>query len=88
MIRHEKTIRQRGFNNIKGIGIVVDLLPNVRLDNWKQITWNQIYSWAYREIKRSEWARKLIDYFNVLENNMVESEYLKRFNNRIHWCSF
>ena len=77
LIRHEKTIRQRGFNNIKGIGIVVDLLPNVRLDNWKQITWNQIYSWAYREIKRSEWARKLIDYFNVLENNMVESEYLR-----------
>ena len=52
-------------------------MPNVRLDNWKQITWNQIYSWAYREIKRSEWARKLIDYFNVLENNMVESEYLR-----------
>ena len=77
LMRHEKTVRRRGFNNIKGIGIVVDLLPNVRLDNWKQITWNQVYSWAHKEIKKSEWARKLIDYFNVLENNMVENEYLR-----------
>ena len=36
LVRHEKTVRRRGFNNIRGIGIVVDLLPNVRLDNWKQ----------------------------------------------------
>ena len=24
-----------------------------------------------------KWAKKLLDYFNVLENNMVEDEYLK-----------
>ena len=77
LMRHERTLRRRGFNNIRGIGIVVDLLPNVRLDNWKQLTWNQVYSWAYKETNKSEWARKLIDYFNVLENNMVEEEYLK-----------
>ena len=77
LMRHEKTVRRRGFNSIRGIGIVVDLLPNVRLDNWKQITWNQVYSWAYKQTKKSEWARKLIDYFNVLENNMVENEYLR-----------
>ena len=76
-MRHERTLRRRGFNNIRGIGIVVDLLPNVRLDNWDQLTWNQVYSWAYKETKKSEWARKLIEYFNVLENNMVEEEYLK-----------
>ena len=63
LVRHEKTVRRRGFNSIRGIGIVVDLLPNVRLDNWKQITWNQVYSWAYKETNKSEWARKLIDYF-------------------------
>ena len=74
--RHEKTLRRRGFDKIKGIGIVVDLLPNVKLENWKQLTWNSVYSWAHKETKNSEWAKKLVDYFNVLENNMVEDEYL------------
>ena len=74
--RHEKTLRRRGFDKIKGIGIVVDLLPNVKLENWKQLTWNSVYSWAHKETENSEWAKKLVDYFNVLENNMVEDEYL------------
>ncbi len=79
LMRHERTLRRRGFNNIRGIGIVVDLLPKVRLDNWEQLTWNQVYSWAYKEkeTNKSKWASKLIDYFNVLENNMVERKYLK-----------
>ena len=71
LMRHERTVRRRGFNNIRGIGIVVDLLPKVRLDNWKQLTWNQVYSWAYKETNKSEWARKLIDYFNVWENKYM-----------------
>lgn len=74
--RHEKTLRRRGFEKVKGIGIVIDLLPNVKLENWKQLTWNSVYSWAHKETKKSEWAKKLVDYFNVLENNMVEDEYL------------
>ena len=36
--RHEKTLRRRGFDKIRGIGIVVDILPNVKLENWKQLT--------------------------------------------------
>jgi len=75
--RHERTLRRRGFSRIKGIGIVVDVLPNVKLENWKQLTWNSVYSWAHKETKNSEWAKKLVDYFNVLENNMVEDEYLR-----------
>ena len=77
LIRHQRTVARRGFDEIKLIGIVVDLMPNVRLDNLKQITWNEIYNWAYKERKRSDWAKKLIDYFNVAENKMVEEEYLK-----------
>ena len=77
LTRHEKTLRRRGFNKINGVGIVVDLLPNVKLENWKQLTWNSVYSWAHKETKNSEWAKKLVDYFNVLENNMVEDEYLR-----------
>ena len=75
--RHENTIRRRGFEQIRGIGIVVDIVPKVKLDNWIQITWNDVYSWSYKERNKSEWAKKLLDYFNVLENNMVEDEYLK-----------
>ena len=78
LMRHERTVRRRGFNNIRGIGIVVDLLPKVRLDNWEQLTWKQVYSWAYKETNKSnketnksKWARKLIDYFNVWENKYM-----------------
>lgn len=77
LIRHETTIQRRGFDEIKGIAIVVDLMPNIQLNSWKQLTWNQIYSWAYFESSKSNWAKKLLDYFKVLENNMVEDEYLK-----------
>ena len=76
LIRHERTVRRRGFNDIRIIGVVVDLIPNVRLDKLKQITWNEVYNWTYKETKKSEWAKKLIEYFNVAENKMVEDEYL------------
>ena len=49
--RHEKTLKRRGFDKIKGIGIVVDLLPNVKLENWKQLTWNSVYSWRIKKPK-------------------------------------
>ena len=76
LIRHERTVGRRGFNDIRIIGIVVDLMPNVRLDKLKQITWNEVYNWTYKETNKSEWAKKLIEYFNVAENKMVEDEYL------------
>ena len=31
----------------------------------------------YKEKNKSEWAKKLLENFNVLENNMAEDEYLK-----------
>ncbi len=77
LMRHERTLSKRGFEFIKGIGLVVDIVPKVKLDNWKQITWNEIYSWAYKQKVKSDWAVKLTDYFRVLEYNMVEKEYLK-----------
>ena len=58
--RHEKTLRRRGFDKIKGIGIVIDLLPNVKLENWKQLTWNSVYSWAHKETKKSTVQKKQI----------------------------
>ena len=76
LIRHERTVSRRGFNDIRIIGVVVDLMPNVRLDKLKQITWNEVYNWTYKETKKSEWSKKLIEYFNVAENKMVEDEYL------------
>jgi len=75
--RHERTVKRRGFEVIKGIGIVVDIVPSIQLNNWKQITWNEVYSWAHKEKRKSDWAKKLTEYFKVLEQNMVEEKYLK-----------
>ena len=47
------------------------------------------YSWAYKETKKSEWARKLIDYFNALDPSMVENEYLREGSiTEFNWNSF
>ena len=79
-MRHEKTVRKRGYE-VFGLAILVDLKPNIKLENWKQIQWTQIYNWVYHESYHSFWARKLEEYFRILENKTVNTKigpvYLK-----------
>ncbi len=77
LLRHENTIKRRGFDKIKGISITVESISKINVENWNHLTWTQIYNWAYSETKRSIWSKKLLDYFNVWESKMVEKEYLK-----------
>jgi len=40
-------------------------------------TWTELYSWARRERRQSEWARCLGDYLEVAETKMAQTKYLK-----------
>ena len=76
LIRHEKTVKRKGFDHTFGLTITKDPISNINLKNWIHITWKEIYNWAYVEKSKSSWSNKLLDYLNVAENKMVEDEYL------------
>ncbi len=75
LLRHTNTILRCGFSEVRGLTICTSL-PKFELDGWKHITWNQVYIWANRFYNISAWARKLVEYFNLVENKMVNDEYL------------
>ena len=76
LIRHERTVKRKGFDQTFGLTITKDSISNINLKNWIHITWKEIYNWAYVEKSKSNWSNKLLDYLNVAENKMVEDEYL------------
>ena len=76
LIRHERTVKRKGFDNTFGLTITKDPISNINLKNWIHITWKEVYNWAHEEKSKSNWSLKLLDYFNVAENKMVEDEYL------------
>jgi hypothetical protein len=71
--RHYQTIRRCGVDDIYGLTITLDQSPFL-FKGWKMATWKDIYSWANRS--QSSWAKHMVHYFNVAENNMVQNEYL------------
>ena len=76
LIRHERTVKRKGFDNTFGLTITKDPISNINLKNWIHITWKEVYNWAHEEKSKSNWSLKLLDYLNVAENKMVEDEYL------------
>lgn len=75
--RHFKTIQRCGFEKIYGLSITVTP-PEFTEQGWNAILWKDIYSWAIRQRASSEWARRLVDYFNIAEGKMANDQYLKR----------
>lgn len=75
LLRHTNTILKCGFSEVQGLTICTSL-PQFELDGWNHITWNQVYIWANRFYNSSGWAKKLVEYFNLVENKMVNDEYL------------
>ena len=73
--RHSRTIQKCGVDDIHGLAITVDTSP-FALDGWRMTTWKDVYSWANENIQQSAWAKHMVEYFNVAENKMAQSEYL------------
>jgi len=73
--RHFKTIRKCGFENIAGLAITRDK-SKLEVEDWKLISWKDVYSWGNQQKSNSQWANLMVDYFNVAEARMVDEGYL------------
>ncbi len=70
LLRHEKSVSKRDYE-IRGLYITVEE-KKIPLENWKNIIWSDIYSWAYKQEQKidSRWAGILVGYFDKLEEKM------------------
>jgi hypothetical protein len=74
--RHQRTVERCGFTSVRGLAITLRE-PGFILEGWRTVTWKDIYSWANGHRSQSQWAGFLVEYFNVAEARMANSEYLK-----------
>jgi len=76
LIRHIETVRRCGCESVHGLAITVEA-PKFAVENWRVIEWKDIYSWGSRNIPKSEWAKFMVEFFNVAESKMANDKYLK-----------
>lgn len=76
LARHRRTVERCGSERVSGLAITVKT-PRFALDGWRMVSWKDVYSWASRHKRDSQWAGFLVDYFDVAESRMAASEYLK-----------
>lgn len=75
LIRHKRTVQKCGFDTIEGLAIT-NTTPSFKYKGWHMIAWKDVYSWGHKHKNSSEWARHMIEYFNVAESKMIGDEYL------------
>jgi len=73
--RHWNTVTKCGFTDVHGLAITREEMPD-RFDGWHVISWRDVYRWANGLRGESNWARILVDFFNVAESKMVNEGYL------------
>jgi len=74
--RHLRIAGRRGFSNAHLLALVTELPRRTVAEDVTVRTWTQLYTWLLHE-RRSEWARRLATYMEVLERKLVDEEYLK-----------
>ncbi len=72
--RHRRTAERRGFSDIHLVALVAARPKSRDQTGLRIIEWTQVYSWLQKE-RTSEWARRLIEYMEVLERKLTEQEY-------------
>ncbi|MFZ2508412.1 MAG: hypothetical protein WAW79_08080 [Steroidobacteraceae bacterium] len=65
--RHLRTARGRGFEGANLLWLTVVPVPRKRHQNVVNRTWAEVYWWLVRQGRRSEWARRAAQYFEVAE---------------------
>lgn len=77
LLRHQRTASRRGFKNVYLLVLDVGESSLVLPRDTTQKKWSDVYAWLVGRSSQSEWARRAADYFVVVENRMVEEDYLK-----------
>lgn len=65
--RHLRTARRRGFQGPSLLWLTVVPVPRRSDRNVVNRTWAEVYRWLVRQGRRSEWARRAAQYFEVAE---------------------
>jgi len=74
--KHRKTAACYGYENARVVLIAVDhpsksqILPNMHY-----VPWEKVYQWFVKHTKESDWARRFVEYMQVLEANMISQGY-------------
>ena len=75
--RHRLTANRRGFAKVHTLALVKNT-PSRLIDPELKIRyWTELYVWLKPQAQKSDWAKRLRDYMEVLEETMVKDEYLK-----------
>lgn len=75
--RHLRTADRRGLKRVKLLVLDTEYPSRPLPNEVVVLRWSDVYTWLVRESAKSEWARKVADYFVVAENRLVEEGYLK-----------
>lgn len=68
-------VRRRGYEKIRGLAIVAD--SNIDLPKkWSSIRWSEVYRWLSSRPRKTVWHRELVNYFEVLEAQLVREDAL------------
>lgn len=73
--RHLKTAERRGFANPRLLSLVTKNPQGSVPDRVKIVEWSKVYSWLCLQ-RASEWAKRVVDYMEILEGKLVAIEYL------------
>ncbi len=76
--RHRVTAEKRGYKEIFQLVINVDGTMPRGVKDVHSLSWPKVYTWFYREVRKSRWAKSLVDYMEVAEARMIADGYLKK----------
>lgn len=65
--RHLATARRRGFEDTRLLWLTVTPAAGRLRDGVVNRTWSELYAWLIRQGIKSEWARRVANYFEVAE---------------------
>jgi hypothetical protein len=75
--RHRWTAQKRGFTQVHVLMLVAESPDHLKDEGLRVRRWTELYLWLKSEHRKSEWARRLHNYMDVLEAKLVTDEYLK-----------
>lgn len=78
LVRHEKTAKGRGFDEIHLVAVVVTKPVRALPQNVVLRFWSEIYEWLVKQSSRSIWAKHVREYMEITEGKLSEEGYLSQ----------
>jgi hypothetical protein len=76
--RHAATVKRYGFDTPTIVAVTVEPIARKLPEETISVEWRQLYSWFAQRTADSFWARELVRYMEVFEENSIGSEYQVR----------